>query len=284
MNANLQPPALAINAWLESASEQLGLVGIASARLDAEIILAHTLRKSRTYLHAHPDEPLDIRVKEIADSRLLLRLDRVPIAYIVGHKEFYGRRFAVTTATLIPRPESEELIETLKRIMPQKLTLFNDTKLRLIDVGTGSGCLGITAKLELPDLDVTLIDISTHALTVARTNAKRLHADITLIKNDLLLNYPLKADIIIANLPYVDPSWERSPETNHEPELALFADDEGKAMIFKLINQSLNVLDKRGVILLEADPVQHESIASYAKEKGFDVIASTDYCVALKRT
>lgn len=284
MNANLQLPAPAINAWLESASKQLGLIGIASARLDAEIILAHTLRRSRTYLHAHPDEILDARANEIADSRLALRLDRVPIAYIVGHKEFYGRQFAVTTATLIPRPESEELIETLKRIMQQNLTLFNDTKLRLIDVGTGSGCLGITAKLELPDLDVTLIDISTHALTVARTNAKRLHADVTLLKNDLLLNYPLKADIIIANLPYVDPSWERSPETNHEPELALFASDGGKALIYKLIDQSQSVLDKRGILLLEADPIQHESLTSYAKEKGFTAVSSANYCIALERT
>lgn len=283
MNVNSQPPAPAIKSWLDGASQQLSALGIASARLDAEIILAHTLRKSRTYLHAHLDEKLDARTNEIADARLALRVDRVPIAYIVGHKEFYGRQFAVTTATLIPRPESEELIETLKRVVPQNLTLFNDTRLRLIDVGTGSGCLGITAKLELPELDVTLVDISAHALTVARANAKRLNADVTLLRNDLLSNYPLKADIIIANLPYVDPSWERSPETSHEPELALFADDEGKALIFKLIAQSLDVLSERGLIILEADPIQHESIILYAKGKGFRLVTNADYCVALAR-
>jgi release factor glutamine methyltransferase len=285
MNANSQPPVPAINGWLTAASTQLKAIGITSARLDAEIILAHTLRKSRTYLHAHPDDVLEPRVQEIADARLALRLDHVPIAYIVGHKEFYGRRFFVTTATLIPRPESETIIDVLKDLMPRNLTLLDDVKIRFVDVGTGSGCLGITAKLEFPELDVTLLDISTHTLTVATANAKRLSADVTILKSDLLQNYPLQTDIIIANLPYVDRSWDdRSLDTMHEPSLALFANDGGKALIYKLINQSIDILSPQGLLLLEADPTQHQQIISYAKQQGFRLIITQDYCIALRRS
>jgi len=285
MNVNSQLPVPAINDWLASASAQLKMANIASARLDAEIILAHTLRKSRTYLHAHSDDVLEPRVQEIADARLALRLDHVPIAYIVGHKEFYGRHFLVTTATLIPRPESESIIDVLKDLMPRNLTLLDDIKTHLIDVGTGSGCLGITAKLEFPELDVTLLDISIHALTVATTNAKRLDAEVTVLKSDLLQSYPLQTDIIIANLPYVDRSWDdRSLDTMHEPSLALFADDGGKALINKLIYQSVDVLSPQGLLLLEADPTQHQQIISYAKQQGFRLIITHDYCIALRRS
>ena len=99
--------------WLASATDQLRAIGITSARLDAELLLAHTLRKSRTWIHAHGDEMIDSRTKEIANARLDLRLDRVPIAYIIGHKEFYGRLFKVTASVLIPRPESEAVIDSL---------------------------------------------------------------------------------------------------------------------------------------------------------------------------
>src|SRR4051812_7228925 len=109
MNENLQPQALVINDWLADATRQLVFADIPSARLDAELILAHTLRKNRSYLHAHPEEALTDRSIEIANARLALRIERVPVAYIIGHKEFYGHKFLVTTATLIPRPESETL-------------------------------------------------------------------------------------------------------------------------------------------------------------------------------
>jgi len=107
-----------INEWLEEATRQLAKASINSARLDAEIILAYALRKDRTYLHAHSEDILDVTIQDTADAHLALRLDYVPIAYIVGFKEFYGRPFSVTTDTLIPRPESEDVINLLKRILP----------------------------------------------------------------------------------------------------------------------------------------------------------------------
>lgn len=284
MNENSQPLAPAINDWLENASRQLSDVGVSSARLDAEIILAHTLRKSRTYLHAHHDEILDPRDHEIADARLALRLDRVPIAYIVGHKEFYGRNFRVTTATLIPRPESESIITLVKKLLPPTFAMQRIPSTKLLDVGTGSGCLGITLKLEIPQLDVTLIDISQPALKVAQTNAKLLHANVKILKSDLLKDYPMTADIIVANLPYVDPSWERSLETDYEPETALFADDGGMALIMQLIDQSPASLSSGGYLIIEADPQQHKPLIAYTKKHGFVFVAVDGYCLILQKS
>jgi release factor glutamine methyltransferase len=268
--------------WLKHANRQLADAGISSARLDAEIILAHTLGKGRTFLHAHGDALLESRLREIADARLQLRLDRTPIAYIVGHKEFYGRLFKVTPATLIPRPESEDIITLVKGLLPKSTSILT-THQRLVDVGTGSGCLGITAKCEIPDLDVTLLDISRHALTVARKNAEKLHADVTTTRSDLLDHYPFSADFIVANLPYVDPSWQRSPETQHEPEIALFASDSGLHLIKKLIVQAPARLAAGGFLLLEADPRQHKAITAIAKDYGLHVHSSRGFIVCLKK-
>jgi release factor glutamine methyltransferase len=281
MSENLQQQTY-INDWLRSATEELESVGIESAHLDAEIILAHTLNKPRTYLHAHDDSTIDARTEEIANARIALRTDRIPIAYIIGHKDFYGRRFKVTTATLIPRPESEILIETIAEVLPKNLSLFPDETIRLVDIGTGTGILGITAKLEHPELDVTLLDISLPALKVAETNAKRLEADVKIMKSDLLESYPFRPSIIVANLPYVDKDWERSPETDSEPELALFAGDGGKALINKLLTQATSRLEPNGVLILEADPVQHADIIKNALTARFNLIKQQDYCLALK--
>jgi release factor glutamine methyltransferase len=270
MNENSRLKTPQIKTWLHESAQRLISAGIGSAKLDAEIILAHTLRKSRTYLHAHDDEVLSPRQYEIADARLLLRLDRTPIAYIIGHKEFYGRLFKVTPATLIPRPESETVIEILKEKLPRNTSLLNETK-RLIDVGTGSGCLGITAKLEFPELDVTVSDVSRHALNVAQENAKQLRAEVTILQSNLLSQYPFAADYIVANLPYVDVEWERSPETNYEPALALFAKNDGLELIYKLIEECDDHLSRNGLLILEADPRQHQAIVEKAKKHGLQL-------------
>jgi len=276
MSENSLPLPLAINDWLADATRQLVFAHIPSARLDSELILAHTLRKTRSYLHAHPEDILTDRAIEIANARLTLRIERVPVAYIIGHKEFYGHQFAVTTATLIPRPESEVLIELLKKVMPRNASLLNDT-VRLVDVGTGSGALGITAKLLYPELSVTLIDNSRHALKIADKNIRSLDANITIMQSNLLADYPFTANIIIANLPYVDPSWERSPETNHEPAEALFANNEGKALIYELLVQTQEKLVDGGSIILEADPEQHNDIINEAKQYGLLLVERQDY-------
>lgn len=276
MNEN-SPLALTVKDWLDDATRQLVFAEIPSARLDAELLLAHTVRQPRTWLHSHDDTPLESRQIEIANARLDLRLDRVPVAYIVGHKEFYGRRFKVTTATLIPRPESEALIELLNAALPKNERLIAERPLRLVDVGTGSGNLGITAKLEHPELEVVLVDNSRHALTVAEDNAKAFKVEIETIRSDLLEAYPFTADIIIANLPYVDPEWERSEETNHEPASALFANNHGLALIFDLLLQTKEKLALGGKLILEADLEQHPAIIKEAAQYGLIHSETKDY-------
>ena len=220
---------------------------------------------------------------EIASARLSLRLDRVPVAYIIGHKEFYGHQFYVTTATLIPRPESETLIELLKKAVPQNVSLLDET-IRLVDVGTGSGALGVTAKLLFPELNVTLLDISRHALKIAEKNAKSLGAECAIVQSNLLAAYPFTATIIIANLPYVDPEWERSPETDHEPSEALFAANHGKALIYELLVQTQEKLISGGSLILEADPEQHDDIIAEAKKYGLLLTDQEDFGLLLKKS
>lgn len=282
MNANSQPPTPAINNWLIDAKRQLSNVGITSALLDAEIILAHTLKCNRTYLHAHPEQILDIQQCETADNYLKQRIARLPIAYIVGCKEFFGRQFTVTPATLIPRPESEDIITALKQLLPP--TACHQLPTKLIDVGTGSGCLGITAKLEFPKLDVTLSDVSIDALKIAKKNAKKLSADVAILQSDLLQNHKIKQNIIIANLPYVDPEWDRSPETAYEPSLALFADNNGLSIINKIVDQAGSLLEDGGYLIIEADPIQHYSIIEYAKKHSLILIIQMSYILTFKLT
>lgn len=272
MSANSKPKTSIISHWLRDAAEELAHVGIASALLDAEIILAHTLRKSRTWLHAHSDETIHARELDIANARLQLRLDRTPIAYIIGHKEFYSRLFKVTPSVLIPRPESEAIITLLKAHLPEGAT-------NLLDVGTGSGCLGITAALELPQLRVTLSDISHHALKVAEDNAQALGVELMAIKSDLLATVPGTYNVIVANLPYVDTSWERSPETNFEPSIALFARQKGLAVIYRLLEQVPAHLAPYGIVLLEADPEQHAAIIYAAAASRLKHVATDGYAL-----
>lgn len=272
-----------ISQWLKHATDELADDMLPSPRLDAEIILSHTVRHPRTYLHAHGDEDLSMRTQDIANARLELRKDRVPVAYIIGHKEFYGRRFVVSPAVLIPRPESEELLSALKQILPNTTALPGVAKKRLVDIGTGSGCLGVTAKLEFPELEVALVDNSRHALAVAEKNARLLEADVELFVSDLMLDYPYSPDIIVANLPYVDKVWDQSPELASEPPEALYADDGGLAIIKRCIEQAAGRSKPAAYLLLEADPRQLDDITRFGQKHGFTERIRGEFIVVLQR-
>lgn len=267
---------MTIDTLITLGTARLRSASIKSARLDVELLLAHIYAVDRSWLHAHGDATLTTEQQTQFESLLARRCDHVPVAYLLGYREFYGRSFLVTPATLVPRPESEIIIDILARLItPQHRTL--------LDVGTGSGCLGITAKLEHPDLTVTLSDISQAALNVARDNAHHVTADVTAVKSDLLAHISGTFDIIIANLPYVDRAWEVSPDTVHEPALALYANDQGLELIKRLIEESLDHLSHHGYILLEADPSQHTTLISYAANVGYHLYLSEGYCIVLTR-
>ena len=264
-----------INEWLERASARLSEAGIPSPRLDAELILAHVVGRDRTWLIAHSsDDIADKDALHEANTLLTKRIHRMPIAYLLGCKEFYSRQFTVNEHVLIPRPETEVMIELLSTYSPHG---------RAIDVGCGSGCIGITAKLEFPELDMTLADVSEDALAVAQANAEHLGATATCLASDLLSDVDGPFAFILANLPYVDETWERSPETDREPALALFADDHGLALIDKLITQSVDQLDMGGYLFLEADPEQHDAIQKTGASCGLRFVEARDYIVVLQR-
>ena len=243
-----------VSSWLKAAKKQVD-------RLDAELILAYVLRVPRTFLHAHPDYEINEEEQKQADSFLERRKNHEPFAYITGRKEFYGRFFKVTRDTLIPRPETEALIDAILPLKPHKI----------LDVGTGSGCIATTLALELPDSEVEAVDISDNALIVARLNSQFNGAkNINFYQSDLLSNTG-KYNLIVANLPYVDREWDwLSPELEFEPETALFAPDHGLFLIKKLIEQAPDHLNKGGYLILEADLSQHQKISDFARDFHFE--------------
>lgn len=267
---------MTLDQWLHDATDKLTNAGIPSSRLDAELLLCETLGKERPYLHAHSDETLTEPQAKQAGADLKRRQQRTPLAYILGHKEFYGRDFAVTPYVLIPRPETESLIELIE-------TLELPHSCRIADIGTGSGAIAITLKLNQPERQVFATDVSSEALAVAQENARNLGADVIFLQGNLTQPLRNPVDIIVANLPYVDMSWERSPETDFEPKLALFAEHHGLALIEQLIRQAPARLTDNGYLLLEADPEQHDAIVDMAKQNSLRHIRTEGYAILLQR-
>lgn len=268
---------MTIQRWIIDATGRLIEAGIPSARLDALVLLSDELGQTKAQLLAHDDELLSQEQFDNLEMKLQRRTAREPMAYIRGYQEFYGRDFTVTSAVLIPRPETETLIELLEALDVEQLPT-------LVDIGTGSGAIAVTVKLEHPDWHVIATDVSNDALEVARHNASRLGADITFLQGSLLEAISDPVDIIAANLPYVDQAWERfSPETDYEPPLALFADNNGLQLIYDLLDQAPGILTDTGHILLEADPEQHDAIISYAKTKSLQHVSTEGYIVILAR-
>ena len=268
---------MTIKEWLANAYKKLDDKKIDSARLDADLILSSAIDKKKDFLRAHPELNLDKNTIDIANLYLKRRLEREPLAYIFGYKEFYGRTFKVNSNVLIPRPESESIIEVCKKLHSSNIK-------NIIDIGTGSGCLGITLKKELFDVNVTLSDISSKALDIAKDNANSLQANVDITNGSLLENNPNKYDLIVANLPYVDKEWEDiSPELDFEPKNALFADKSGLEIIFNLISQCSKNLNKNGFLVLESDPCQFQDIEKFASKYNLNKKTQYDYCIAFSK-
>ena len=197
-------------------------------------------------------------------------------AYKEGVQDFYGRDFVVSPDVLIPRPETEAIIDEVlllagKPYLPGMKA--PERKLPnaplILDVGTGSGCIAITLKKELPEAKVVGLDISSGALRVARLNAEKLEAKVDFVGSDLLRSYSgRKSDVIVANLPYVDENWEwlDKKALGFEPEIALYAGNHGLELIFRLIDEAKGLCKW---LILEADPCQHEQIIDFAGAAGF---------------
>lgn len=330
---------MVVKDWLRRTEQELKEAGITTARLDCLVLLEDELGKDRAWLLAHPVQILQRSEIENLSKKVGQRVKHVPLAYIRGKAEFYGREFIVNAHTLVPRPETETMIELLKRVRnreadvsvwenghpkhrsrrrlykfekpepnsnlvrtdegykvvwqktatpkdgrnrPERSSTLNyhDEDLQLVDVGTGSGAIAITAKLEFPETTVTAIDIDAACLKTASQNARKLEADIVFLEGNLLEPFSPPTDktlVLLCNLPYVPDNFQINTAATHEPRHALFGGIDGLDLYRELFKQIMGNPFKPAYVLTESLPPQHETLAEIAKAAGYDLTRTDDF-------
>ncbi|MFS0783875.1 peptide chain release factor N(5)-glutamine methyltransferase [Bacillus sp. 1P06AnD] len=246
-----------------------------------ELLLRHYLKCSRSQLFANMQDLLEENVLEDFREGVLQHAEGVPVQHLIGHEEFYGRPFKVNGHVLIPRPETEELVYHALRKIPK---LFSSEKgLSLADIGTGSGAIAITMKLEMPDLKVTATDLMKGALGVAEQNAQSLEANIEFVQGDALLPFVENRstfDIVLSNPPYIplgDAVDMSEVVTEHEPHTALFAGEDGMDLYKQLAVQLPLVLNETFLIGFEVGAGQAEKVAALLRETLPEARVSIEY-------
>jgi release factor glutamine methyltransferase len=256
---------------LTSAVDRLTRAQVGSPRMNAELLLMFTLGCDRAYLFAHPERELTAEEYARYQEWLSQRARGVPAQYITGHQEFWGMDFIVSPAVLIPRPETEHVIETVLRLAKKNdggRASSRGGPTRIVDVGTGSGCIAVALAKELPEAEIHATDISPTALEVAHANAARhqLENRIRFHQADLLEGFdPGSFDFVVSNPPYVGESEEDEVQLEvrkFEPRNAVFAGPTGLEVIERLIPQARGILKPRGWLVIEisgtiADRVKH---------------------------
>jgi release factor glutamine methyltransferase len=273
-----------LQSWIANGEKRLrGGPHPERARLDAESLLLYLIQCDRAFLIAHSDEILNAEGAVRYYALIERRLAGEPIQYITGQTEFYGLPFRVDSSVLIPRPETEHLVEKV-------LSLEGSFPLpRIVDVGTGSGAIAIALAHKLPSASITAIDLSAQALMVARANAEQnaVTNRIRFLQGDLLA--PVAGEtfhIVVSNPPYVAESDRASLAVevrDHEPELALFAGTDGLAVYRKLIPQAHSVLVPSGFIALEVGSGQHSAVSALLVASGFTDIEITPDLQGIQR-
>jgi release factor glutamine methyltransferase len=253
---------MTVDEYLRTTTAALRQAGVESARLDALILLEDALHEDRAVLLAHLDRDVPDPIFAKLYKQRVQRETHVPLAYIRGQAPFFGRNFIVDEHVLVPRPETELLIELLKKHAPKG-------PVTVADVGTGSGVLGITAGLELPEATVFLYDIDPEALAVAKQNADKFHVAATLETHDLLKGVRRHHDVILANLPYVPEHVRLNRAATHEPKHAIFSGPDGLDHYKKFWEELSAVTNKPQLILTESQPSEHHVNAQLARAAGF---------------
>ena len=284
---------MTIGKFYQKAVRELKTAGIKTAELDAKVLLKFVLENDETFLLLHPEMLLTNYQFDKLKKLLKRRKNGEPIAYLTSHKEFFGYDFVINRNVLIPRPESEFLVEQALKILKSQVP---SSEFRVLDIGTGSGCIIISLALEIEKLtslpayklmSFSASDISKKALAVAKKNYKQLicHSvslvdreespKIRFYHSDLFSNRLLhkKYDLIIANLPYVPKSTQYSVLSTQdlkgiefEPAEAIFANDNGAAIIKKFLTEAKKYLNKNGTVLVELDPRNAISINNFARK------------------
>jgi release factor glutamine methyltransferase len=262
-----------IRSVLEDATRRLEALSD-SARLDAELLLARAIDMPRSYLFAHPEEPLDDLAVGRFEDALQRRLGGEPMAYITGSREFWSLQLMVTPATLVPRPETELLVDIALRDIPR------NAECSILDLGTGSGAIAIAIAKERPLSRVTATDISTAALDVARQNARQLEApNIDFLAGDW--TRPVSGrrfNVIVSNPPYVRANDAALDALYCEPHNALSAGEDGLDAIRILARDCGALLEPGGALLIEHGAEQRDSVATVLRGHGWtDVTCHTDY-------
>ncbi len=265
---------------LTNATERVAPVSL-SPKLDAQLLLAETLAVSRAHVIAHPEKTLTLGQATRYEAWVMRRERGEPIAYILGRRAFYDREFIVSPAVLIPRPETEHLLEIALGFLKKQPTAI------VIDCGTGSGALAVTLAAHYPDATVYATDISPDALEMARRNAQEQQVQVKFFQGDLLepiTGQALRANLIVANLPYIAHDEMMTLDVGkHEPTLALDGGVNGLDLIRRLIQQAPDVCQSGAMIVLEIGADQGkatqqlaEVLLSPAQTKIFKDYASLD--------
>lgn len=258
-------PSTSVGFALNSATQRLKEVEIDTASLDTQVILAHVLGVDRAWLFAHHEVALTPQQAERFTDLIARRVRQEPVAYLVGRREFYGLDLLVDRRVLIPRPETELLVDEVLT----EIDLHPNPQVRIADVGTGSGAIALAIVANNERARVYAIDISRGALAVARTNARRFDGrrQVTLLRGDLLDPLPEKVDVIVANLPYISSTdYQRLDSTvrDFEPRLALESGDDGLDAISRLLRRAPNQMNADGKLYLEIGHGQASAVRQLA--------------------
>ncbi|WP_126446005.1 peptide chain release factor N(5)-glutamine methyltransferase [Sulfuricystis multivorans] len=240
---------------------------------EARVLLAHVLDRNTAWLEAHCDEPLAEHAALRFQTLVERRAAGEPTAYLIGRREFYGRDFIVTPEVLIPRPETELLVDLALETLGGKVGSGGTA--RILDLGTGSGCLAITLALELPGVQVSAVDVSAAALAVARRNAARLDAEVGFFESDWFASLPPQSfDLIVANPPYVaasDPHLTQG-DLRFEPVVALTDHADGLSAIRRVVAEAPRWLAEGGGLFFEHGWDQGDAARDLLSAAGFEAI------------
>jgi release factor glutamine methyltransferase len=258
-----------IDAVLDAAAARLATVS-ETARLDAEILLCQTIDMPRSYLFAHPEDVLDDRTFERFETLLRRRTNGEPLAYITGTREFWSHELLVSAATLVPRPETELLVELALREIPRK------AEWQILDLGTGSGAIAIALASERLMSEISAVDISEAALAIAKENARQLSlSNITFAHGNWCKPVCDRLfDLIVSNPPYVRAGDEALADLRHEPVDALVAGADGLDAIRTLAADCGKILKPGGILLIEHGTDQRDDVACILVASGWTDISN----------